>query len=214
MRLPGLARAGLMAALLPAGLAAQGTFEGVITYQGGAGGGNGRTVWVKNGLMRVETVGGRAGSGTAIRDAQGRLLMLVESRHEYVVMTNGFVHRMPLPTFVATGRKETVAGYPCEYYATRYPGEKEGEGQACVTTSLGFMPMGPAGPIVPADERALHAQFHDGFVMLKVVDAAGRVISEATKVERTHVSEERFTLPAGYTEISLPGLVRPGPRSQ
>lgn len=186
-------RAVLFAALAPACLAAQ-NFEGVITMQGK---GAPSKIWIKDTRMRVEW---QERPGAAIRDAQGRLLTLMEARHAYIVLPATSATLRPL-SYTPAGRSETVAGYPCDVYSYRDPyGGKNKE--ACITSSLGYVGFGPGGPMNPDALRALRAQFPKGFMVLKTADADGGG-TQVVKVERAAVSDAMFAPPAGYSEIRM-----------
>ena len=205
MRLTTRLRAALAAAAFPAALAAQSTFEGVLTIRVGSGNGPGSgKYWIKGAQMRVD--GGE--QGTMIRDASGRLLTLIDSQRRYMVVAS-MNRAAQLPKFSPTGKRETIAGYPCSYY-TEHDARGGQDQEVCITTALGFSGLGPNGPLAPNDERALRDQFKTGFMVLKSVDHNGTVIKLVTNVQKTSVSDAMFAPPAGYTEVKMPGM--PGSR--
>jgi hypothetical protein len=81
--------------------------------------------------------------------------------------------------------------------------------EVCITTTLGFVGIGPSGPFQAADDAALRQQFGSGFLILKSPDTGDGVAYEVTRIERTAVSDDRFTPPAGYTEFRQPGVGAP-----
>lgn len=201
MRLTTRLRAALAAAAFPAALAAQSTFEGVLTIQVGSGNGPGSgKYWIKGTRMRVD--GGP--QGTMIRDESGRLLTLMQSERRYLVIA-AMNRAAQLPKMTPTGKSETIAGYPCRYY-TAHDATTGHAYEMCITTALGFSGLGPNGPLAPDDERTLREQFKTGFMVLKSVDHDGTVIKLVTNVQKTSVSDAMFAPPAGYTEVKMPGM--------
>lgn len=201
-----LLSAGLVAAMLPAGLAAQGRFEGVITLRTGTTKGNGVEdhLYVKGSRVRLER-----GENTVIWDQDGRQIAIRNAARQYVVLGTASQTKPSTLRFEPTGRSETVAGYPCKYYKIVDSSDKaRASGEGCVTMALGFVKLGP-GALVPADERTLRGQFRDGFLLLKVLDQKGVAASEVTQVERRSLSDALFAPPAGYTEMKLRGGMTP-----
>lgn len=127
------------------------------------------------------------------------------------------------PQFTATGRKETIAGHECEHYLT-------GAGQntdMCVATGLGYYLGGGAagrrgpggggssyGVPRPGDARmaAFRAKFNDGFFPLRLtITEGGKVTTDmvVTSIERRALADDLFTVPAGFTEMRMPGMGPP-----
>lgn len=219
--------AAALVAVAPA--AAQSAFEGVVTYRLTT---EGRTVDVT-----YMTKGDRARSemtmdGMAIAmlmDASATTMTtLMPSEKMYMTMD---LSRMRQRTqadtseqqFTATGRKETIAGHECEHYLT-------GTGQntdMCVATGLGYYLGGGAagrrgpgsgggsyGVPRPGDARmaAFRAKFKDGFFPLRLtITEGGKVTTDmvVTAVERRALADDLFTVPAGFTEMRMPGMGPP-----
>ncbi len=206
MRFQALIRAAMLCAGLPAGLAAQVRFEGVVTMMTGMAKGKGveSHLYIKGNQARMERGGAM---GALIRDGNGRLMTVMDGAKRYAVL--GSVPNEGGLRFEATGKSESVAGYPCKYFKVTHPsGSGQEDTQACVTSALGFVGLGVGGG-PGLDERALRAQFGDGFLVLKVLDSKGATSTEATKVERRALSDAMFAPPPGYTEMKLPGGLMP-----
>jgi len=122
----------------------------------------------------------------------------------------------PKYRFAKTGATEVVAGVPCEVWQGEYTdseGEKE-TGTACVAKGVGFA-LGQltfANPMMrrggPGQER--FDQFrellgNDKGILKATSIKDGKSVTEleATKIERTVVSDDAFKPPAGYKEIRL-----------
>jgi hypothetical protein len=196
----------LVAFQQPADVAAQATFEGVITAVSITDGERDEMVLRLKGSqwrLEMEMDGDR---GAIIRDRNGRVLSLIEETRQYHVfpVVPGDDEVME---FTALGRTETVAGLPCEYYRIRDPNGLMDGDQACITKALGFVGFSGAAPLSPADERAIRRQFGTGFFILKLLDSRGGTSYTVTSVERVAVSDAMFAPPAGYTELRMP---RPG----
>lgn len=187
------------ASCLPAALAAQ-AFEGTITRVAHADGRDVETrMWIKGDRARVE-----------FESPMGPMAFLVDTKGTVTRVMDAQKRYMNLPgktglslKYAATGKHETVAGHSCDDY--RVEGGREKNEQICVATHLGYLAMGPAGPMGGADLVALKAQFPRGFVALKSMSGDGTVRSEVTKVERTAVSEGKVTLPKDYVDMRAAG---------
>jgi Domain of unknown function (DUF4412) len=199
MRHTALLSAACLAALPLTGLAAQSSFEGVITMTMK---GTESHVYVKGSRMRIEN-----GDRILIRGQDGKTLAIRSAARQYLVL--GTMGKPSSTSFEATGRGETVAGYPCKYYKVveSNAGKRE-DREGCVSTALGFVILGPGGTPL-TDEAMLRGQFSSGFMLLKVVDKKGVASLEVTKVDRRAVSDAMFAPPQGFTEIKLPGMGAP-----
>jgi hypothetical protein len=192
-------------ALLPMNLSAQGAFEGVITGTTMIDGETGEViVRVKGSKSRLEfdADGERA---VIIRDGDGRVLSLLEETRQYFVSSVPPGEDDDAAQFAPTGRSETIAGYPCEYYRMDDPSGIQDGDEVCVTTALGFVGFGAAGSLAPGDEGAIREQFPNGFLILKTLDSTGAVDYVVTEIERTALDDSLFEPPSGYTEFKMPG---------
>ena len=197
--------AGVIAAYAPATLRAQKEFEGVITWGSVlATAGQGQTVIsVKNGKTRIQMSDPRRGTFTSIRDGSGRIITVIDQKKAYYVMGNAR-ELFDARKYEATGRKETVAGYPCEYYRVLdATGRDEDKTDVCVTAALGFATVGEGGAMADDEAKSIRQQFPNGFMILKAIHDGKSV--QVLKVERKSLSDELFAPPAGYTEIKMSG---------
>lgn len=220
--------AAALVAVAPA--SAQSAFEGVVTYRLTT---EGRTVDVT-----YMTKGDRARSemtmdGMAIAmlmDASATTMTtLMPSERMYMTMDLSRMRQRAQASdtaeqqFTPTGRRETIAGHECEHYLT-------GTGQntdMCVATGLGYYLGGGAagrrgpgsgggsyGVPRPGDARmaAFRAKFKNGFFPLRLtVTEGGKVTTDmvVTAIERRALSDDMFTVPAGFTEMRMPGMGPP-----
>jgi hypothetical protein len=193
-------------AAAPAGGArpSQGDFEGVITAVSTAGGERDEIILRIKGArwrMEMEMDGDR---GAIVRDENGRLMSVMDDTRQYAFLPQIPDEEEDALTFVPLGRSETIAGYRCDHYRVVDPSGIQDGDTVCVTTELGWVGFGPGGPMSPAEERSMRAQFGDGFLILRTVDGRGDGESVVTRVERTAVSDALFAPPAGYTELGAP----------
>jgi len=196
--------AAVIAGTIPATLMAQKDFEGTITWGSVlATGGAGQTVMsVKNGKTRVDMTDPRKGTFTSIRDGSGRIMMLIAPKKMYYVMGNARELLEPM-TYEPTGLKETVAGYPCEYYrVTDSKGGNFNNAEECVTTALGFVGVSQGGAMTDDQAKAIRKQFPNGFMILKV-SHNGKPPVQVLKVEKKSLSDDLFAPPADYTEAKM-----------
>jgi hypothetical protein len=178
-----------------------GDFEGVITMLSTSGGARDEMVLRIKGArwrMEMEMDGDR---GAMIRDENGRLISVMDDTRQYAFLPQIPDEEGDALTFVPLGRSETIAGYRCDHYRVADPSGIQDGDTVCVTTELGWVGFGPGGPLGAADERAMRAQFGDGFLILRSVDGQGDGESVVTRVERTAVDDALFAPPAGYTEV-------------
>jgi hypothetical protein len=207
----------LMIVVLPVHATAQGKFEGIITLSASNSAHTTlMTIWVKNPQVRTQLARNGEGSVTYIVDRNGRFLRLMEmhGRKMYMVMPSEQASTVAAAAgsgvkYVATGQSETVAGYPCKYYQILDPnGFHAKDIRYCVTTALGFIDLDLSGRIPAPDKPEAHQQFEDGYFVLKAVKVAdGKDIPqwEVSKIEPASVSDTLFVVPAGYTEMRMPG---------
>jgi len=205
-----------IAAMLPAAARAQAGFEGVITLNTYIRGkANTEAAYVKGHRWRPdgwEASGTR--DGTVIPDDKGVLTLLIPSEKVYTRLlapTNRREAATRVP-ITKLGKSESVAGYTCEYYSMPLAaGDKR---DVCVTTALG--PIG----FTPDARRGVGAaafavggiptdQFPNGFLVLKGLDANGKVGCAVTKVERRSLSDALFAPPSDWTEVNMSGRDRP-----
>jgi hypothetical protein len=198
--------------LSPSRGSAQEPFEGVLaTTSISEEGRMTSTVWIKGDRRRMEAVvnGTRV---TMLVDAAGTFTTLLDDRRQYYVLE---IPRddedAALPSFEPSGRTETVAGHPCTYYRMRDPAQPTaGEVQSCVASGFGY--VGFAGQGVAdigsarlAESQPLRRAFADGFTVLKMLDRAGAVLYEVTRIERAPVADAQLLPPAGYTQLRMSG---------
>jgi len=153
----------LVASTIPFGaLAAQASFNGVITFLSVGSSGRQDTIvqYTKGNKVRLDGFG--AMHGSMIIDNDAKVMMMVEpSKKQVMTMTEDDAKQMeammgPMAermkqkgkndeangkaSFTKTGKSETVAGVRCEVYHGTYiedDGDKD-EGDACVATGVGF----------------------------------------------------------------------------
>jgi len=120
------------------------------------------------------------------------------------------------PKITPLGTSETIAGRSCDNYLVESDKSKS---EFCNTKGLGnYMtarsPMGRGGasPMNDLDNEAYRAYFKDGFFPLRVSTYDGgtkKVVMEATRVEPKSLDASLFQIPAGYSEMKMPGMGRP-----
>jgi len=172
-------------------------FEGVITLSA-PGMLDGAKMFYKGTRARMERPGNL---GTLLIDGSGRIVRLIDARHQYFVMGNRTGAPQRSPKFESLGKQETVAGLPCSDYRTRDPGGLQDGDEVCVTSALGFVGLA----FGDVNAQAVRDQFPKGFFILKTVTKKGTV-SQVVSIERKALADDLFVPPAGYAEMTLPGL--------
>jgi hypothetical protein len=236
MRGKHLILAAVAAAMAGAGassLAAQTGFNGVITFKQDRDGKPATFVQTTKG-RKVRLEGFGSDSGALIVDGDAKVMMMVDPKERrYMVMTDEDAKQMAAMTeqmkakhpdaaqgqmsFTNTGRRETVAGVPCEvWHGTYSGGEKteKREGDACMAKGVGFAlaeitlgnPMLQRGAPGWSQMQQYHDLVAGGKGILKATTLEdGKVTTEleATKIEPKVVSDDAFKPPAGYTEMRM-----------
>jgi hypothetical protein len=218
MRIAGLA---LGTALCAGPIAAQG-FEGVVAYRmSGGEKSTDMTMSIKGSQVRTD-MSAEGHNMAMLLDAQASTMtMIMAEQKMYMTMdmkamrdhANGMQHGdHAAPKITAMGTSETIAGRRCDNYLVETEKSKV---EFCNAKGLGnFMapqsPMGrgASGPLNDLDNEAYRAFFKDGFFPLRVTSVDGgtrKVAMEATRVEPKALDASLFQVPAGYTEMHMPG---------
>jgi Domain of unknown function (DUF4412) len=219
--------------LAPALLSAQGTFEGTVSYSMTTA--QGMTMdmvqHVKGDRMRAEVAAGPMGSMVILYDMKdSKITMLVPAQKMYMSMDQqaamemaGQGHDMSNEKVAIkkTGEKETVAGHQCEHVEMTV-GDRVVD--YCAATDLGFY-FGGSPPSTGGRGRGnqmanlgrdaqemLRKEFPKGFFPLKISmdTGAGSMTMTATNIEKKSVSDDMFSIPSDYTEMSGMGRGRGG----
>src|SRR5215467_7405297 len=176
-------------------------FEGVITLSA-PGMLDGAKLFYKGSRARMER---RGSLGTLLLDGSGRIIRLIDARHQYFIMGSRTGVPQRSPKFEPLGKQETIAGLTCSFYHTRDPGGLQDGDDVCVTSALGFVGLTLGGPLGDLNAQAVRNQFPKGFYILKTVTKKGTV-SQVVSIERKPLADDLFVPPAGYTEMTMPGI--------
>lgn len=166
------------------------------------------TLYVKGNRWRLEGYDRISKSaGAMIGDDKGQISLLMPSRRVYMrqAVASDLDSALKLVTFTKVGRSESVAGSPCDYYKVQFQNSAAMDRQFCVATDLGFVGFTPEARVheglaslgIGAVARR---KFPNGFVVLKALDKAGKVIFAATKIDRRGLGDDLFEPPAGWRE--------------
>jgi Domain of unknown function (DUF4412) len=193
----------------PAALPAQ-SFEGVITANTSTGNRSGKptpvVIQVKGTSWRMDTdMGG--GPGSVIADGQGNVTMVSHARKSWTrppMMQMKQGADLGDYSFSATGKKDKVLDYECEYYRVKNASEPKDDKQWCITSALGYVGYTPLRQL--SNSNALKKTFPKGFFLLKGTDDKGAVFYEVTKVEKKSLDDALFAPPADYKEMQMPGM--------
>ena len=220
-------------ALGAGGLAAQGSFEGVVQYRmtGQSGQPMEPVYYVKGGKIRLEMNAGGQMAIVLVDVESGSMTALMPAEKMYLTMSvAAMAQNLPAahaPSDVSvkiepTGEKETVAGISCEHYRVTQS-KDDTQADLCLAKGMGsFMGLSaPAagGPMtgmgrmpgmgmVPPGAAELAKQFKDGAFLLKMnVKKSGKteVTKVATRVERKSLDASLFAPPSDYREMRMPG---------
>jgi hypothetical protein len=204
--------AGALAALatLPATGAAQGSFEGVVTFQMSMGpsGGQSMQYSIKNGKARwdISTPGGNM--FMLVTEGGKTMDMVIPERRMYMERSMGDMAAKADSAGAKakinwTGKKETIAGYECEHATVT-----DADGSAtdlCLAKGLGvFVGMGGAQGGRGGMGMGGDWQGHLGEAFPLKVEHGGQVVMQATKVEKQSLDDSIFQVPDGYQKMTMP----------
>jgi hypothetical protein len=202
---------------------AQGSFEGVVTYQITTKNGTPMTLdyFAKGGKVRMQphdtsSMGGMFGGMIIDMDAKTRT-MIMPTRKMY--MTRPIVDATISQHMDSSMRNtkltkvgsEVVAGVPCDVYKSNAPGRQD-SGTVCIAHGMGnFAMFGMGTPLGEMEQRiqGLSAAASGGLFPLKWTGTNDSMV--ATKVERKSLDAALFVPPAGYTQMQMPAGMRSKP---
>src|SRR5579863_8784364 len=166
-------------------------------------------------------------SGAMVMDGAAHTRMMVmDQQQKYIVVPESMAGAMdgmgkgadaanaPKFTFTKTGRTETVAGVSCQViHGTGTSNGKAVEGDMCVAKGAGINPatwahLGGRMGAGNSPWGAVSDELGPGNGILKLTaSSAGQpgFSFEATKIDRSPVSDDAFSPPAGYTQVQMPG---------
>lgn len=206
-----------------AGLAALGAalwqaeFEGAITMrvsagrggQGQAGGIQEAEYLVRGSSVRVNLAGPTGAMSMLMSGSEKKSYMLLPAQKTYMELSMDSVSGaargvLAGTTVTKTGKRDVVAGTPCEVHRVTTPRDTT---DVCLARGMGRFvnPLGGMGANAQAPwQRVLES---DGFPM-RVARTDGTVMLEVTKVERRRLAPDLFAIPLDWQKMSMPR--RPG----
>ena len=194
------------AAGLPAAARAQGTFEGVITFNLEPGRGPATMQYsIKGQNVRMDmSMAGGMEMYTLFNADTKTMDMVMPERQMYMEYSAANMPAMgdsiaSKARLTWTGQKETIAGYECEHAMIS---SDSGSTDVCLAKGLGnFVPFG-GGMRGRGATRSGWESAVAGMFPLKV-QRGDRVIMEATKIEKKTLDSSLFAVPAGYQKMGM-----------
>jgi len=203
---------------------AQGTFEGVITFQVSAGPGGRRTMQysIKGDKVRMDVSAEGMEMFTLYDGATKTVDMVIPRRQMY--MERSVANLQMADTSAGqtkvdwTGKKESIAGHECEH--ANITGADGTVTDVCLAKDLGpFVPLqggmgGPGGRRggmrggMGGGGTGGSWQGHLGQAFPLKVTRNGQVEMVVTKVDEKSLDDALFTVPAGYSKMGMPGRGR------
>jgi Domain of unknown function (DUF4412) len=195
---------------------AQGSFEGVVTYQMTTTNGKAMTFdYVSKGnkamMQPHDSASSPMGFGAIIIDQDAKTrTMVMPARKVYVTMPindNVAMHMDSTRTAkVVKVGSETVAGVACDDYTTSGSTGSD-SGTVCIAHGMGnfaLFGLGATGFMTQLEQRVqgLSSAASGGFFPLKWTGANNSMV--ALKVEQKRVDAAMFAPPAGYTQMQIP----------
>jgi hypothetical protein len=209
---------------------AQGTFEGMIAYKFSNTEGVMRT-YQKGTMMRQEMEMQGHGMSTIYDGAKQEAVMLMPDQKKFMKVNvkamkegkgmAGMGRGQPGPPdytkmkVTPTGKSETIAGIDCEHYLFESTEEgKSSKIDICGATGMGFSGVNDQSgmmstyALMKVQNPELAKLAKSGFFPLKMTfTEKGKTMSmEATKVEKKSLDAALFEIPAGYSELKIPGF--------
>jgi hypothetical protein len=210
--------------------AAQGGFEGVITYEVHQNKGPATIVaTTKGNKLRMDMQASQPGGGGGIiinADAHTKTIIIAQQK-KYMVLPDNMGNPMggvaqpdkgatPAYTITKTGRTETVAGVSCDViHGTTVRDGKTEEGEICVAKGMGLNAQiwgslaSGAGAAQNPQLAAIRDAVGPGNGILKVTSIKNgqpEVVIVVTKIERKSVSDDAFSPPSDYTQMQMPQM--------
>lgn len=219
----GIAALPLCAALFAGPLSAQG-FEGEVAYKmmSEKGRNTEMVMAMKGGKLRTDA-NTEGHAMTMLMDGQTQVMkMLMPEQKMYMTMDLKSMRehmqskKKSPPKVTALGTRETIAGRSCENYVVETDDSKM---EFCNTKGIGNflsprnpMGRGPSDGLSELDDDVYRTYFKDGFFPLRLTDLKDgkrRVVMEATRVEAKSFDASYFEVPAGFSEMKMPGMMGP-----
>lgn len=210
----------LAALALPVALQAQGKFEGTVTMQMTAGGGNTVEMLysVKGDRIRTDLTSGQAMQMYFIREGDkndivmpAQKMYMEQSISASMAAVQKMQGRSPATTtakVTRTGKKETIAGYECEHVVMS---DQAGGGDvdACLAQGLGtFMAAGnPMGGRGRASADPMSSLANAAGFPLKVQKVGGETVLLVTKIEKKPLDDGLFAIPSDYKKMDMGGMM-------
>lgn len=203
-----------LAAAAPA--AAQGSWQGIVTYSG-LDKDSGQMIYYQGaGVARIEMVEGGEHNAVIIDPAHSTSTMIMPSRRMYMVNSDSHMadeakKSLAKLKLTNTGHTEVIAGHTCtDYHAVDT--ESGEQSDACIATDMGTFVMLQQG--APGGEQSIWQRLFSskgGFFPLKVVsyDKGGKSsdVMVATKIEAKSIDPSMFQPPAGYTKMDMGAMM-------
>ncbi len=214
------------------GLAAQGSFEGVVHYRMTGQGGQAMdpVYYIKGAKTRVEMNAGGQMAVMLMDLASGTMTALMPAQKMYITMNVGAMaqnlqdraHPDPDVKFEPTGQKETIAGISCEHYRMTQS-KDDTQADFCLAKGMGtFMglsvpagggPMSGMGRMpgmgsLPPGAAEFAKTLKDGAFLLKMdfrKSDKNEMSMVATQVEKKSLDPGLFAPPSDYREMKMPG---------
>lgn len=219
----GIAALPLCATLFAGPLSAQG-FEGEVAYKmmSEKGKNTEMVMAMKGGKLRTDA-NSEGHAMTMLMDGQTQVMkMLMPEQKMYMTMDLKSMRehmqskKKSPPKVTALGTRETIAGRTCENYVIETEDSKM---EFCNTKGIGNflsprnpMGRGPSDGLSELDDDVYRTYFKEGFFPLRLTDLKDgkrRVVMEATRVEAKSFDASYFEVPAGFSEMKMPGMMGP-----
>jgi hypothetical protein len=221
-----------------------GEFEGIVAMKMDTGNQKEAimTYFLKSQHTRIEMklASNPEGQGVMLWDLQaGKMTTLIPSKKMYMTMdlketaeglkdaakemkkSGSEEVETKFPKLTATGKQETIAGYPCEHWLM---GDEQNI-DMCIAKGLGYFGMGGQmggggslknlifNPKLLASAAA-HPEWvkflQGGAFPLKLTtmeDGKVKMTMEAARIERKSLDESLFTIPADYKELNMQNMM-------
>ncbi len=208
---------GLLGTMLLAGIAAAGDFEGILVLNETSEGTTVRQQWfLKGDTLRFEETGPDAEKGAMIFDARKKVMYSIQHDEKVYLEISTAAPGKAAPDVVddivvaKTGKRDKVAGYPCEIYHTKNNSDGS-TSELCIARGIGIAAMSgmmsaQAGgaSLLPGWMREM---FKDGGFPIKGVDrnSQGKEEArwEAVTIEKKHLDDKLFLPPADYKKQDM-----------
>lgn len=165
---------------------------------------------IKNDRVRMQFGEGAQSGAMIFLPGKSKIMFVMDQMKSYMSMdmdketdNDSYSDKWKESTLEKTGQNKTIAGHSCEIWkVSNTDGDKL---TMCMADDLGTF-MSPGNPMAKRSAPAWAKEIvAEGYMPLEVIEESGdekTVKMKATKIEEKSLSDDLFTVPEGYNDMS------------